>query len=100
MLQQIRNIYQLLAKSERKRKKISGFISLAILITIIIFVPDKVISNMLLYGVFMQTLTITRIAYKITNNKYGHEEYEKETANSCINLVIDIAGNVLLYIYF
>ena len=26
----------------------------------------------------MQTLTITRIAYKITNNKYGHEEYAKE----------------------
>ena len=48
----------------------------------------------------MQTLTITRIAYKITNNKYGHEEYEKRAANSCINLVIDIAGNVLLYIYF
>ena len=68
----------IISKSERKRKKISGFISLAILITIIIFVPDKVISNMLLYGVFMQTLTITRIAYKITNNKYGHEEYEKE----------------------
>ena len=68
----------IISKSERKRKKISGFISLAILITIITFVPDKVISNMLLYGVFMQTLTITRIAYKITNNKYGHEEYEKE----------------------
>ena len=68
----------IISKNERKRKKISGFISLAILITIIIFVPDKVISNMLLYGVFMQTLTITRIAYKITNNKYGHEEYEKE----------------------
>ena len=68
----------IISKSERKRKKISAFISLGILLTIIIFVPDKVVSNMLLYGVFLQTLTITRIAYKITNNKYGHEEYEKE----------------------
>lgn len=41
-------------------------------------VPDKTISNMLLYGVFLQTLTITKIAYKITKNKYGHEVYEKE----------------------
>ena len=68
----------IISKSERKRKKINAFISLGILLTIIIFVPDKVVSNMLLYGVFLQTLTITRIAYKITNNKYGHEEYEKE----------------------
>lgn len=68
----------IISKRERKRKKISSFISLAILIAIILFVPDKTISNMLLYGVFLQTLTITKIAYKITKNKYGHEEYEKE----------------------
>ena len=68
----------IVSKSERKRKKICGFISLGILLTIIIVVPDEIISNMLLYGTFLQTLTITRIAYKITNNKYGHEVYEKQ----------------------
>lgn len=68
----------IISKSERKRKKISSFISLTILIAIILLVPDKTISNMLLYGVFLQTLTITKIAYKITKNKYGHEVYEKE----------------------
>lgn len=68
----------IISKSERKRKKINSFILLAILIAIILFVPDKTISNMLLYGVFLQTLTITKIAYKITKNKYGHEVYEKE----------------------
>ncbi len=68
----------IISKSERKRKKISSFISLTILIAIILLVPNKTISNMLLYGVFLQTLTITKIAYKITKNKYGHEVYEKE----------------------
>ena len=68
----------IISKQERKSKKIKSFIALAILITIIVFIPDKIISNMLLYGVFLQTLTITRTAYKITKNKYGHEEYEKE----------------------
>lgn len=68
----------IISKQERKSKKIKSFIALAILIAIILFIPDKIISNMLLYGVFLQTLTITRTAYKITKNKYGHEEYEKE----------------------
>lgn len=68
----------IISKSERKRKKISSFISLTILIAIILLVQNKTISNMLLYGVFLQTLTITKIAYKITKNKYGHEVYEKE----------------------
>ncbi len=68
----------IISKKERKRKKISGIVSLLILLTIIVFVPNKIVSNMLIYGVILQTLTITKTAYKLTNNKYGHEEYEKE----------------------
>lgn len=67
----------ILSKKDRKRKKILAYISLIILILISIFVQDKVISQMLIYGIVFQTLTITRIAYKITNNKYGYEEYLK-----------------------
>lgn len=71
-------VIPIISKKERKRKKISGIVSLLILLTIIVFVPNKIVSNMLIYGVILQTLTITKTAYKLTNNKYGHEEYEKE----------------------
>ncbi len=67
----------ILSKKDRKRKKILAYISLIILILISIFIQDKVVSQMLIYGIVFQTLTITRIAYKITNNKYGYEEYLK-----------------------
>ena len=40
-------------------------------------IQNSIISNILLLGVLMQTVTITRVAYKITKNKYGHEEYYK-----------------------
>ena len=29
----------------------------------------------------MQSLFISRLAYKITNNKYGHEVYKEELQN-------------------
>lgn len=67
----------IISKKDRKRKKILAYVSLIILILISIFIPDKIISQMLIYGIAFQTLTITRIAYKITNNKYGYEEYLK-----------------------
>lgn len=69
----------ILSKKERKSKKIKAYIALAILIVISIFMPDRVISHMLIYGVFLQNLTITPIAYKLTNCKYGYEEYIEET---------------------
>ena len=40
-------------------------------------VKDNIISNIILIGALLQTISITRIAYKLTNNKYGHEEYWK-----------------------
>lgn len=70
----------ILSKQERKSKRIKSYISLGILLTIIIFVPDKIVSYMLLYGMFLQDLTLTPIAYKLTKNKYSYEVYTEETA--------------------
>ena len=69
----------ILSKKERKVKKIKSYISLAILLTVIIFIPDKIVSGMLLYGIFLQNLTLTPIAYKLTKNKYSYEVYTEET---------------------
>lgn len=68
----------ILSKKERKTKRIKAYIFLPILLAIIVFSPDKIISYMLLYGIFLQNLTIMPIAYKLTNNKHGYEVYGSE----------------------
>ncbi len=70
----------ILSKKERKSKRIKSYITLIVLLTIIVLVPDKIISYMLLYGIFLQNLTLTPIAYKLTKNKYSYEVYTEETA--------------------
>lgn len=67
----------ILTKKERKIKKILSYIFLTLNIIIALFVPNTTISNLIIIGTFIQTICITRIAYKITNNKYGYEEYIK-----------------------
>lgn len=69
----------ILSKKERKSKKIKSYIALVVLTAIIVFSPDKIISYMLIYGIFLQNLTVLPISYKLTNNKYGYEVYTEET---------------------
>lgn len=65
----------ILTKKERKSKRIKAYIALAILLAIIILSPDRIISYMFIYGIFLEDLTALPIAYKITKNKYGYEVY-------------------------
>lgn len=64
-----------LQKKERKKRKICSFVIVGIELIIAIVIPYKVISNMIIIGIIVQTLTITKLAYKITKNKYGYEVY-------------------------
>ena len=63
----------IISKKERKTKKILSYIILTITLGIAIFFKDSTLSNILIIGTVMQSLFISRLAYKITNNKYGHE---------------------------
>ena len=65
----------ILRKKERKQKQILSYIIITSEILIAIFIKNKTISGIIIFGDFIQTLTITRIAYKVTHNKYGHEIY-------------------------
>lgn len=67
----------ILTKKERKTKKILSYVFLILSLAVAAFVPNTVISNLIIIGTFIQTLSITRIAYIITKNKYGYEEYLK-----------------------
>lgn len=69
----------ILTKKERKSKKIKACISLIILMSIILFYPDILIEYALIYGIFLQNLTVLPISYKLTNNKHGYEVYAEET---------------------
>lgn len=65
----------ILRKKDRKIKQILSYITLTITLIIGIFIKDSTISNIIILGMLIQSMLISRIAYKITNNKYGYEAY-------------------------
>ena len=65
----------ILSRKERRKKQIIAYISFTIALVVTIFIKNNTISNILLFGNFVQTLTITKFAYKLTKNKYGYEVY-------------------------
>lgn len=68
----------ILSKKARKQKKILSYITLILTLGAAALIKDNVISNILVFGVIIQTIMITRVAYILTNNKYGYEVYQKE----------------------
>jgi len=71
----------ILRKKDRRIKQILSCITLTITLSIGALIKDYVISNIIILGMFVQTIMITRFVYKITNNKYGYEVYlQKEKA--------------------
>ena len=67
----------ILRKKERMAKKVLSYIVMTLSLIASLIIKNTVISNLLLFGVFFQTVIITRLMYKITGNKYGYEEYMK-----------------------
>jgi accessory gene regulator B len=65
----------ILTKKERKKQQVISYIIFSIGLFIAGIVNYSVISNIIILGYFIQTLTITKFAYKLTNNKYGYEVY-------------------------
>lgn len=72
----------IVSKKERRKKQILSYIMLSISLIVAVFIKDITISNLIVYGSIIQSISITRLAYKLTNNKYGYELYE--TANNNI----------------
>ena len=66
-----------ISKKERRKRKNISYLIATVMVIAGCLIPYDMISNILLFGTFFQTITITRIAYKLTRNKYGYEEYWK-----------------------
>lgn len=73
----------ILRKKDRDLKRRLSYVSMTLTLVVAVFIKDSTISNLLVFGTLIQTLTITRFIYKLTNNKYGYEEYikSKESTN-------------------
>ena len=65
----------ILRKKDRKQKQIMSFCILTVFYIVALLVPNSYVANIIIFGYFIQSITITRVAYKLTNNRYGYEVY-------------------------
>ena len=70
----------ILSKNDRKKKQIIAYIAYSIGLIAALLIQDNVISNIVVFGNLLQTLTITKLAYRLTKNKYGYEVYGDASA--------------------
>lgn len=72
----------ILRKKDRRKQQLISYITFSIGLLIAGIVNYNVVSNIIIFGYFLQTLMITKLAYRLTNNKYGYEVYgETSTQN-------------------
>ncbi len=65
----------ILRKKERRQKQILSYITLTITLLIAIFIKSNIISNIIIISMLIESITITKLAYKLSHNKYGYEVY-------------------------
>jgi len=65
----------ILSKKIRKQKQILSYVFLVLGLLIAAVITNSIIINIIIFGYIAQTCTITKLAYRITNNKYGYEVY-------------------------
>ena len=66
----------ILSKRIRRKNQILAYVFFSIGLVIAGILNNNVISNILIFGNLIQTLTITKLAYRLTKNKYGYEVYQ------------------------
>lgn len=72
----------ILRKKDRKKQRIISYVALTVGLLVAGILKYNVISNIIIFGYFLQTLTITKLAYRLTNNKYGYEVYSDTSAEN------------------
>lgn len=66
----------ILTKKDRKKQQIISYITFLVGLFIAGVVNHNTISNIIILGYFLQSIMITKLAYRLTNNKYGYEVYD------------------------
>lgn len=70
----------ILRKKERRIKQTFSYVFMTLTLVLGLIIKNNVISNLLIIGTLLQTITITRFMYKLTKNQYGYLEYIKQNA--------------------
>ena len=70
----------ILRKKDRRIKQILAYIILTITLIVGAIIKNHIISNIIILGTLAQSITITKLAYRLTNNKYGYEVYLEDKA--------------------
>ena len=65
----------ILSKKVRKQKQILSYITFIAGLIIAVVINNNIVSNIIIFGYVMQTIMITKLAYRLTNNRYGYEVY-------------------------
>lgn len=66
----------ILSKKIRRKNQILAYVFFTIGLMIAGILNNNIVSNILIFGNLIQTLTITKLAYRLTKNKYGYEVYQ------------------------
>lgn len=72
----------ILQSKVRKKKRIISYISFTCGLLVALIVNNQMITNIITLSYFIQTLTITKVAYRLTKSKYGYEVYEDTSPES------------------
>lgn len=68
----------ILRKKERKTKKILSYIFATATLVVALIIKDSTLSNILIFNVLIETICISKLAYKITRNEYGYQAYAEQ----------------------
>lgn len=72
----------ILRKEERKLKKILSYIFATIELSIALILKDSTLANILIFNVLIESICISKLAYKITKNEYGDTTYAEQKSLS------------------
>ena len=72
----------ILAKKDRRKKQIVSYITFSIGLLVALVIKNNLISNILLLANLVQTITITKFAYRLAKSKYGYEVYGDTSTQS------------------
>ena len=72
----------ILSKKDRRRNQIISYITFSIALIVSLIIPNNTLSNILIISHLVQTITITKLVYRLTNNKYGYEVYNNTSAET------------------
>lgn len=72
----------ILRKKDRRKQQIISYVTFTIGLIIAGIIEYNIVSNIIILGYFLQSLMITKLAYRLTNNKYGYEVYGNTSAQN------------------